>query len=163
MIRRKHLKVGMLVEIETNNQIIRGYIKQVIPPKQPNQPIEVELKSGVIGIIDRIVTTEDVKQESFKFFNLFFHSKHLLTIHHKFTKDIYSVNQTGYIFSEESIAIEVLRELNNDNLAIRRISRQKPLLENFKNTNINKFRLNEERIVTTQKLKSLEIYFESNQ
>lgn len=159
MIRRKQLKVGMLVEVVKDGGIVRGYIKQVIPPEQPNQPIEVELKSGVIGTIERIVTRSELNRESFRFYNLFFHSRHLLTIHHKFTKEIYITDGAAYIFSDEGISKKVLEELNDDNLAIRRISRQKPIIESFDNSNITKFRLDESMIVSKQRIKKLEEYF----
>lgn len=169
MIRRKQLKEGMLVDILVNNKKVRGYIKQIIPPRQTNQEIEVELRSGAVGIINNLVTRNELKQESFKFYNLFFHERHLLTIWNKYTKDTYKIQSknpktkqcesTVFIFSNEELANKILRKLKDDDLAIRRISKQKLITENFINENVTHFRLDEQRRIGVKKLNALEEYY----
>lgn len=168
-IRRKHLKPGMLVEIIKNEKILKGTIKNVVPPHLSNGGIEVELTSGTVGLIHKIITKNEIEQATFKFYNLFFHSKHLLTIWNKYTKEplilssknkrTKEIERSTLIFSEEVIAKKVLKELNREELAIRRISRQKPITENFTGDGITHYRLDESRRVNKKRLNQLEEQF----
>lgn len=160
----------MYVDIQVNNNTIRGIIKNVLPPKHSNNEIiDVELMTGTIGSLIRIVPKSELKEESFRFYNLFFHSRFIFTIWDKYTKETFTiqsisqrtkeVERIAFLFSDESLAHEILSELNQENLAVRRISRQKPIVENFTDENISSFRLNEEQKVMSNRLSALENYY----
>lgn len=168
-IRRKNLRPGMMVEVNLNNEIVRGIIKEVIPPHLSNNDLEVELTTGSKGPLVRIVTKNEIEQETFKFYNLFFHSRHLLTIWNKYTKKTLllrtsnkrtaQVEYAAMLFSSEEIAKKFLEELDDKDHAIRRISRQIPITENFKNEMVTHYRLDESRRLNEQRLNQLEEQF----
>lgn len=168
-IRRKELKIGMCVDVEVGEDAVRGFIKRILPYKKGESEVKVELRSGTVGDVLSLVTKSEYEKDKFKFYNLFFHSKYRVTIWNKQTKELFvhvlknpvtqHTERTAYIFSDNETAQAFLKELNKSDLAIRRISRQKPILDSFKGVTVDSFRLDEQRKVTKAKLKELEHYF----
>ena len=58
---RKHIQIGMNVSIDYNGKIIKGYVEKIITKEKYNENgIEVQLKSGYIGLIkDKIENETD--------------------------------------------------------------------------------------------------------
>lgn len=158
----------MCVDINVSGNVVRGYIAKVL--YDPNdRDVRVRLKTGTEGTIHRIVTKAQLEKETFTFYNVFFHAKHLLSIWNKETNRYFispikrpggqPPEQTAFLFSDETLAKEFLQELQKPELALRRISRRKTVLENFDKETIVSFRLDEQRKVTKAKMKQLEAHF----
>lgn len=156
------------MDIKVSDDLVRGYIAKVL--YDPNEcEVRVRLKTGTEGVVHNIVTKAQLEKETFKFYNLFFHSKHLLTIWDKHAKQSYispirlnsagDAERTAFVFSDEDLAKAFLQELGRPELALRRISRRKTVLENFSKESVDAFRLNEQRKVSNVKMKRLEEHF----
>lgn len=168
-IKRREVQKGSYVDILIGEELVRGYVKRMLPRQSDPRDIEVELMSGEIGLVYHLVTKSEYKVEKFKFYNLFLHSRNIVTIWDKERNEFFveplrnpakkRIEKTAYLFSDDAIAKKFLKELERDELAIRRISRRRTIKENFKKSDIDIFRLNEERKVSAKKLDELERYY----
>lgn len=166
---RADVQVGMYVDIEYLDSLKRGYIKKIYPKGKTPSDVKVELVSGEVGIVYHLVTKEEFKREKFKYYNLFIHARGIVTIADKYTKEILVdkvvhpnrrvVERTAYLFSEEKTALDFLLKRGEDNLAIKRISRKKPLVENFNNLEVDAFHINNQRKISLTKLNEYESKF----
>lgn len=171
-IKRADVRVGLEVDILTeDNRTVRGFINHIYPGKKKQVDIDVALYSGEMGVVSHIVTQEEKARDTFRFYNLFFYSRYMVTIMHKQNQDVFldriqysgrdDYERVAYLFSDEKKALTFLLKRGNDDLAIKRVSRKKPLVENFKKQPIDYFYLDDERKVTPSRLDENERTFQS--
>ena len=175
---RENILVGLMVDIvedknKETQEITMGYVKRVVSNKDCKKGIKVELTNGAIGHVKGIPSKNDIKKETFKFYNIFFYQEKLYSIWDKKNKKFLVLNRknkinnkfekTILLFSSEEIAIEKIKgtSLANKNFLIRPIRRNKFIYEFFKNYDIDVYSINLERKLTKLKMKELEEHFKS--
>lgn len=161
-IRRKDLAVGMLVEIESGNDVYRGYIQDILTKTSKADRIKVRLKTGEVGFVVHLVTKEEMDMERFKYYNRFFYEQKIASIWDKKenkylikeeqhpTKNI--TRRYAYLFTNQDVANDVLASLSDERYMLRWINRKKPISENFKTLDCSHYRINEERKITKKNL-----------
>lgn len=162
MIRRKDVQVGMLVEIECENNIIRGYITDIHTKTNNAKQVIVKIKTGEVGKVVHLVTREEMEMERFKYYNRFFYEQTILSIWDKKINKYYILEETqpktnktrhyAYLFTDERVAKSVLSSLKDDRYMLRRLNRKKRIGENFKTLHLTHYRINEERRITVKNL-----------
>jgi len=173
---RNNIKIGMLVEIiaeedRASQLISRGFIQEIITKDNRAKKISVRLTVGKKGIVQRILTKDEIKKENFKFYNLFFFEKYIYSIWNKKTNKYLVINylnaglekneKTAFLFTEEKSAKEFLSIINNPDYMVKSINRKKPIVENFKTLEIEYFRINTERKLSYERLIEWEAYFKN--
>lgn len=161
-IRRKDLLIGMLVEIQSGNDVYRGYIQDIITKTNQAARIKVKLKTGESGYVIHLVTKEEMEMERFKYYNRFFYEQKIASIwdrkENKYfikeekhpTKPI--VHRYAFLFTDQEIADDVLSSLKDDRYMLRWINRKRPIRDNFKTLDYSHYRINEERKITKKNL-----------
>lgn len=168
-IKRNDLQVGLLVEILSGNECYRGYIQEIITKTNSAKKVKVVLHDGKTGYIDHIVTKEEFDSEQFKFYNLFFYEKEILSIWNKKERKylvdmVYNVKKqtaepTAFLFTDKRVAKEVLKSLDSDLLMLKKLNRRRLIGENFKTCDVEFFRINEMRKVSLKKLNEREVFY----
>lgn len=176
--KKNNIVIGLLVDIVQNKhketqELTRGYVKRIVSNKDSKKGIKVELTNGTIGNVKEVPKLNDIKKETFKFYNEFFYLDYLYVIWDKKLKTYYIMNRmnkltyeyekTLLIFSSKEEAENVIKgtSLDSKDYMIRSIKRNKPLAVFFKDLNIDVFSINTKRKLTFKKLKELEEYFKS--
>lgn len=176
--KRDNIVVGLLVDIvedknKNNQELTRGYIKRIISNKDCKKGIKVELTNGAVGNIKEVPTRNEIKKETFKFYNEFFYLENLYVIWDKKNKRYYIMNRTNkltyeiektlLIFSTVEEASKIIKgtPLESKDYMIRPIRRNKFLYLFFKDYDIDMFSINTKRKVSFEKMKELESYFKS--
>lgn len=159
----------MLVEIDSQNAVIRGYIKNIITKTNTAERVKVELKSGDIGYVEHLVTRDEMKIEQLKYYNHFFYAKTITSIWDKqsnkylvtpvFNERKQKDDLFAYLFTDDTVAKRVLSDLGDDRYMLRSIKRHKPISENFKTLDHTHYRINEERKITLKNLNEREREF----
>ena len=167
-IELKDICIGLLVEIEINGTLKRGYIKEILYKNKKEREITVKLVDNSVGIIQNIITKAQLKKENFKFYNLFIHEDKIFSIYNKKTKEyfIYTDNKSTnfiFLFNNSNIGKEVIKKLNNSDLVLKAISKKGLISDNFKKYNYTVFNINNERLILKSKLNELQVYFQNNQ
>lgn len=162
------IKIGTMVDIYKGDELIRGLVKEIYPRKRKDE-VKVSIHTGDVGYVYKVVTKHEIKQERFKFYNLFFYSKHLLTIANKnnqkvlidslFYQSTGKTEETAYLFSNEEDAKAFLSERGDSIYAYKRISKKKYIIDNFKKENIDYFYLNNQRKISANRLNEYEKKF----
>lgn len=160
----------MLVEIEVNKQVIRGYIQEIITKTNQASKVRVSLKTGEIGHVIHIVTREEMEMERFKYYNQLFHAKGLSSIWDRKQNKYFvleelhptlsSSRRYAYLFTDQQIANDVLSSLNDERYMLRELNPKRKISENFKTLELTHYRINEERKVTVQHLDEREHNFQ---
>lgn len=168
-IKRSDLKIGMLVEILSDNECYRGYIQEITTKTNSAKKVKVVLNDGQIGYVDHIVTKEEFDSEQFKFYNLFFYEKEIYSIwnkrERKYLVDMVSnvsrqvTEPTGFLFTDKKVAKDVLKAMDCDLLMLKKLNRRKLISENFKTCDVKFFRINEMRKVSLKKLNERETFY----
>ena len=176
--KKNHIVVGLLVDIvedknKATQELTRGYVKRIISNKDCKKGIKVELTNGAIGHVKDAPKLNEVKKETFKFYNEFFYLDYLYVIWDKVNKRYYIMNRvnklnyeiekTLLIFSSEEEAKKIIKgtPLDSKDYMIRPIRRNKPLVKFFKDYDIDVFSINTKRKLSFKKMKELEEYFKS--
>jgi len=55
------------------------------------------------------------------------------------------VEKVALLFNDEKIVTEILNQLKNSDYMVRRINRNKPIVDNFKTLNVQYFNINKDR------------------
>lgn len=175
-ITKSDIVIGMLVDIVADKDraeeiMSRGYIKEIITKEKTAKFVTVLLTNGLKGRVKHIVTKDEVRLENFKFYNNFFYLKEIYSIYDKKKREYVSIpyrnnltkkiENTAFLFSEKSIALEILKLLNQSNYMITNINRRKPIVENFKEIDINFFSIDKKHKLSHDKLIEWEIKFKS--
>ncbi|MDF2879660.1 MAG: hypothetical protein K0R54_217 [Clostridiaceae bacterium] len=173
---KKNLCIGMLVDIiadeDRNTQnITRGYITEIITKDNRAKKISVILNNGRKGIVNHIITKDELKTENFKFYNLFFYDKNIYSIWDKkankylvierVNKRLGNIERVAFLFNNDLIAKEILGVLDNKDYMIKTINRKKPIIENFKTLKIDFFNINKDRRLSYDRLIEWENKFKS--
>lgn len=173
----KHICKGLLVEIILDNknneeEIKRGYVREILSKKDNPDGIRVVLTSGHIGNVQDVITQAQLKKENFKFYNLFFYDNNISSIWDKVERKYVVLDhknpiknkneKIAFLFNDVEKGKDTLKVLNNSNYILKRISRKKMIVENFKNLDIEYFSINKERKLSYEKMIEWETYFKSN-
>ncbi|AMN31274.1 DUF2196 domain-containing protein [Clostridium perfringens] len=172
----KNIVIGLYVGIIDDKEkklgdeapIRRGYVKKILSKEDNEKGIKVELSNGRKGRVYEIYSKNDIRKETFKFYNEFFYEKRIYSLWDK-TKNKYVLSiadnkitnakeLVAFLFSNDDKAKEFLKKLNNKNICIKAVSRKIKVAENFKGMNISKFRINDERNIAYEKLVDIESY-----
>lgn len=176
--KKDNIVVGLLVDIvedknKNTQELTRGYVKRIISNKDCKKGIKVELTNGAIGNVKEVPKLNEVKKETFKFYNEFFYLDYLYVIWDRTKKEYYIMNRlnklnyqvekTLLIFSSEEEAKNTIKgtPLDSKDYMIRPIKRNKPIVKFFKDYNIDVFSINTKRKLSFEKMKELEEYFKS--
>lgn len=138
---KKDLVIGLLVEIrvdKTADTYVKGYIQKILSQDKTDKGVKVELTSGVIGRVERIVPAHELKKENFKFYNELLYKSSLFSIWDNDTKLFHCYepnNQNKYCFISESkenvqSLIEKL-QLDNKRFTVRALPRNSSLSSIF--------------------------------
>lgn len=156
----------MLVEIEAENEIYRGYIEEVITKTNQAKKVNVRLKTGEVGSVVHLVTREEMDMERFIYYNHFLSTQKIASIWDRKVNKYFileaqypkksETRRYAYLFTDEAIANDVLSSLNDDRYMLRWINRKKKINENFKTLDVTHFRVNEERRVSVSYLSERE-------
>ena len=175
---KDNIKLGMIVDIiadkvKKTQEVTRGCVKRVVSNTDRKKGIKVELTNGVIGTLVGIPTKSSVEKERFKFYNIFFYQDKIYAIWEKkankwlvltrTNKLSGALEQTVLLFSSEEKAKEIIANtsLDNKSYMIRPIKRKKPIVQIFKDYEVDVFSIDATRKLSNKKLKELEEYFKS--
>lgn len=162
---KNNFKVGMMVDVQENDKIYRGYIKKILSNDNQDKGIKVLLENGHSGRIYGVPSKAEIEKQDFKFFNLFFNSETiyvLLKDNEVFT--ISSNNKNcAYLFSSKEKALKAVQgtPLENKPYHTNKLTRKKNITELLAKYNIDIFVIDMKRQLTNQELNDLEIKFRS--
>ena len=172
MINKKQLQLGMLVDIQMNNTVKRGYITKIISQGNSKKGVKVRLHTGEEGRVERIITKDDIRLENFKFYNRFFFLPHLYTVWNR-TENSFLIfehtpahkqvpEKTALLFDSEENAMLFLENtpFQPPHYEVRRIHRKKPIADLFQHKP-DYFRINGERKISLDRLNEWEYYFKN--
>lgn len=165
---RKFITKGLyvLVEDSINQEEHYGFVHDILSKKDDPRGILVRLQNGTEGRVLEIPTPEKLKQLNFKFYNLFFHDD-LYLIRHRKTQEniIVPLQQKGQtlrtVFLSSTANPETLK-LKKE-WYWKKISQTKVLHKLFKGNQVDLFILNQQRQLTYEQFKALEIQFKQLQ
>lgn len=174
---KENIVIGLLVDIvedrnKVSQELTRGYVRRVISNKDCKKGIKVELSNGAIGHVKGVPSRNDVKKDTFKFYNIFFYQEKIYSLWDKKANKFLVLNRSNngrlektiLLFSKEEIASSKIKgtSLDNRNYVIRPIRRKNKLIVDFfKNYDIDVFSIDLTRKVTVIKMKELEKKFKS--
>ncbi|WPS85600.1 YwbE family protein (plasmid) [Brevibacillus halotolerans] len=176
---KKNISIGMLVDIvkkvdQPTGKLTRGYVRRILT-NSPNhhRGIKVELTTGDIGRIQRILSKEDIRLENFKFYNKFFFRKKIFSIwdsanRHYLIVDHYNVakhstEKISFLFESAENARTFMKgtKFDSKDFPIREINRNKPIADSFTKIGTEFIRINIERKLSMDKLKEWEFMFKN--
>lgn len=175
--KRTNIKHGMLVEIvdekdKETQELTRGFIQDIISKESNKKGIKVRLTTGEEGHIKKVITTDELKSENFKFWNIFFYlpkiysiwdskeRKYLLIDH--INKTTGQLEKTGLLFDSKEEATKFLKSTKygkDKNFIVNELNRKKRIYENFKTLSVDCFRINLTKKLTYDKFVELEEKF----
>jgi len=175
---KDNIRPGMIVDMiadkdKQTQEVTRGCVKRVVSNTDRKKGIKVELTNGILGTIIGIPTKASVEKERFKFYNIFFYQDKIYAIWDKkenkwlvlnrINKLNQALERTVLLFSSEEKAKETIANtsLDNKSYMIRPIKRKKPIVQIFKDYEVDMFSIDTKRKLSLQKLKELEEYFKS--
>ncbi|NLZ35802.1 MAG: YwbE family protein [Clostridiales bacterium] len=176
---KDNICIGLVVDIvedkNKSSQIItQGCVKRIISNKDCKKGIKVELTNGAIGHIKGIPSKNDIKKETFKFYNIFFYQEYIYSIWDKKNNKFLVLNRlnklknkvekTILLFSSNEIANEKIKgtSLDNKNFSIRSIRRKNKTINNFfKNYEVDYYSIDTTRKLSKEKMEEYEKRFKS--
>lgn len=176
---KDNICIGLVVDIvseqdKATQKITNGCVKKIISNKDCKKGIKVELTNGIIGHIKGIPSKNEVKKDTFKFYNTFFYQEYVYAIWDKSKKKFLILDRvnringrlekTMLIFSSSEIATEKIKgtSLDNDNFSIRSLRRKNKSFDKFfKDYDIDVYSIDMSRKLTKEKMKELEEHFKS--
>jgi len=175
---RKHLKIGMLVDIiaEEDRQkgtLTRGYITKILSQSNHAKGVKVSLHNGKTGRVQHILTKDEIRLENFKFYNQFFYLPHLYTIYNQqerqflvyphYNSSADKEERTILLFDSEEKALSFIKgtKYAEQPYQIRRIHRKKPIVDLFAECQADFFRINGVRKLSADRMKEWEYYFKN--
>ena len=173
---KKNFRPGMLVEIETEEDkvrdtVTRGVIVKVLSKGNQEKGIKVELDTGEVGRVYSVPTKDEMRRETFKFYNTFFFLPKIYSVWHKKEKKYYTLaypsksgnEKTAFLFVDkgEGERLMEMMNLSATEYIVKEINRKKFIHENFKTLEVDTYRINLNRKLTADKLKELEQYFKN--
>lgn len=176
---RANIVVGLMVDIvedknKATQELTMGCVKRIISNKDCKKGIKVELTNGAVGHVKGIPSKNDIKKETFKFYNVFFYQEKIYAVWDKKKKQFLvldrrnkmnnKIERTMLLFSSDEIARDKIKgtSLDDRNFLIRPIRRKsKYITAFFKNYDIDVYSIDLERKLTSLKMKELEEHFKS--
>lgn len=169
---KKNLMIGLYVEVHTSTEDVeRGYIQEILSQSNNKKGIKVRLTNGIEGRVQYVFSKHEIKAENFKFYNLFFFAPTVYSLWNKKTKSYVSINRLNQIYrnyeniaflfttKEKAKKLITGTELDSPDIQIKSINRKKPIVEVFKNKEVDKFTIDGERKLSFEKMKEWEKYF----
>ena len=174
LTKRKTFKKGMYVHIRiTDDKESQGYIKSIDTMSDNEKGIKVTLTNGEKGKVIHVPTVNEIKKESFKFYNLFFYSKELFSIYNIKERKYLNLSivnkkngiaeNTIFIFTnreEANKAIELF-ELDNKIYNLNKLKTSNNILNAFKTLQYDVVRINMNRKLTKELFIDYENRFKS--
>lgn len=165
--KRSQLKIGMLVEIHNNGKFHKGYIQKILSGQHTDKGVKVELHSGETGRVQRVITKEEVKKETFIFYNRILFSKSLFSIYDNENRRYFTLKQSknngsskhAFLFESKEDAEACLQKMNrlgHSKLSVRAIPKNKEVYQTFKIAEADVLIINHSRNVSVNVLEKLE-------
>ena len=173
--KRENIILGLLVEIQTKEDkedtLTRGYVKNVLSKKECSKGIKVELTSGEVGNVKRIVTKDIIKKENFKFYNEFLNYSKIFSIYNKeenvflevnrVNKNTKQVEKIAFLFTNVELGRYMCNKLNKEEdtkrYCLKAISRKRNISSNFRE--IKFLSIDKTRKISVQNLDKWEVLF----
>ena len=103
--KKANFKYGMLVDINNNGNIIRGWIDKILSSGNVSDGIKVQLTNGATGRVIGIPNPSDLEKKNFKFYNLLMNNQELWLIFYRKENKLFTLNNKFlYLFSDKKIA-----------------------------------------------------------
>ena len=96
---------GMLVDINENGNITRGWIDKILSSGNSADGIKVQLTNGTTGRVYGIPNPSDLERKNFKFYNLLMNSTEVWLIFYRKENKLFVLNDKYlYLFSSKELA-----------------------------------------------------------
>lgn len=175
----KNIVIGLYVGIiddkerylEGDAEIRRGYVKKILSKSDNKKGIKVKLSNGRVGRVFEIYSKNQIRAESFKFYNTLFYLKNVYSLYHKKNKDFITlksrngkgeIENIAFIFSSREKAENIMKKINSKDIILKRLSKKDTLAHNFDSLKVDKFLIDNERKVSYHIFNNWEKYLFSN-
>ena len=107
---KSNFRPNMLVDINNNGIIERGWIEKVLSSGNSSDGIKVQLTNGSVGRIYGVPNKNDLERKNFKFYNLLMNNNEIYMIFDKKENKLFVLkNVYIYLFSNKEIAEEGIK------------------------------------------------------
>lgn len=161
---KKQLVKGMLVDITKEEEVYRGYIKE-INGTNTKRGVLVTLTDGTKGRVLKIVKKDEFKRENFIFYNKLVNKRPLFSIYDNDSNLFYKVKyKNGHLFSflydnkeQADVRLNKIKQhIPNRNLSVRTIPHKKKINEVFKKAQSTALLINDERSISIKMMEKFE-------
>lgn len=113
---KSNFKPNMLVDINNNGIIERGWIAKILSSGNASDGIKVQLTNGSIGRIHGVPNKNELERKNFKFYNLLMNNNEIYMIFDKTENQLFILKNTYiYLFSSKEIAEASIKNTVFDN------------------------------------------------
>lgn len=165
--KRNNLVEGLIVDISiSEGEMIRGVIKRILSKTSNAKGVKVELMTGEVGSVKYVPTKNELRLESFKYWNSLLQGR-IFTIYDNLNKKYIEVSRadkftggqeiSGLLFSTKELADDFIKNsptYNSKQFTVRSVKNSKTLLENFPSS--TSFRGDVKRKISAEKLNELQ-------
>ena len=103
--KKTNFKPNMLVDINVNGEIKRGWIQEILSSGNSSDGIKVKLINGEVGRIYGVPNRNELERKNFKFYNLLMNNSEIYLIFYRKENKLFVLNnQYIYLFSNKEIA-----------------------------------------------------------
>ena len=105
LTKKSNFKPNMLVDINIDGQIKRGWILEVLSSGNAAEGIKVKLTNGEVGRVFGVPNKNELERKNFKFYNLLMNSTEIYLIFERKENTLFIHNdQYIYLFSSKELA-----------------------------------------------------------
>ena len=164
--KRNNLVEGLIVDISVGEEMVRGVIKKILSKSSNSKGIKVELMTGEVGYVKYVPTKNELRLESFKYWNSLLQGR-IFTIYDNTNKKYVEISRldkftgkqevSGLLFSSKELADEFVKNsptYNTKQYTVRTVKSSKGLSENFPSA--TSFRGDVKRKISAEKLNELQ-------
>lgn len=166
LTKRSNVRTGLMVEIASGEQLHKGIVVEILSKGGNSDGIKVKLSTGEVGNVKRLVSKQEVRLESFKFWNLFLNANRIFSIYDNEVGHFLEIDRISKItgkrevvsllFDAHGTATAFLKgnpNYSSPRYSVRPIKKNKPLIEHFSKT--THFVGNNSRKISIDSLKDL--------
>lgn len=144
LTKRKNIKEGLWVEIETEQGFFQGVVVKILSKQGNSSGVKVKLSTGQVGHVKKLLSLNELKKESFKFWNTLLNQKYITALYDtkekrlveesRFSRLTQKQDVIGFLFSDVATAKKFIEEsttYQGGRYNIKTLKRNKLIAEQF--------------------------------